>query len=225
MLNILLVEDDNELRKLYKTVLTENGYNVYEGKNGEEAFDILDNNIIDLVITDIMMPVMNGHDLVYELRKSSYNMPILMISASDSLNDKEKGFMGGIDDYIVKPVDLNELIWRVKALFRRYLAVSEKTYILGETKLNLDSLIVTTKEKDIELPQKEFYLLYKLLTSPGKIFTKMQLLDEIWGVDSQVDPHTLEVHISRIRNKFKENKDFEIVTVRGLGYKGVHKNA
>lgn len=224
MLNILLVEDDNELRKLYKTVLIENGYNVFEGKNGEEAFDILDNNIIDLVITDIMMPVMDGHDLLCELRNSSYNMPVLMISASDSLNDKERGFTGGVDDYIVKPVDLKELLWRVKALLRRYLAVSEKTYVVGETKLNLDSLIVSTNGKDIELPQKEFYLLYKLLTSSGKIFTKMQLLNDIWGIESEVDPHTLEVHISRIRSKFKDNNDFEIVTVRGLGYKGVNKS-
>lgn len=223
MFKILVVEDDRELRQLFSTVLFKNGYNVFEAKNGEEALNILDVEYIDLIISDIMMPKMDGYELVELLRNAKFNMPILMITAKDSFKDKQRGFLIGIDDYMVKPVDVNEIILRVGALLRRAQIISDKKQVVGGTVMNYDSLTVVENGETVILPQKEFYLLYKLLSYPNTIFTRQQLMDEIWGLESETDERTVDVHINRLREHFKSNKDFEIVTVRGLGYKAVKK--
>lgn len=223
MFNIMVVEDDAELRELFCTVLTDNGYNSVPAINGEEALEIFDHQYIDLIVSDIMMPKMDGYELTKQLRDTDYNLPILMITAKGSMADKQKGFRVGIDDYMVKPVDVNEMIWRVVALLRRSQAIKDRSIKIDETLLDCDTLTVTYNNNNTELPQKEFYLLYKLISSIGKIFTRRQLFDEIWGYDSETDEHTLEVHISRLREKFKDNPNFEIITVRGLGYKAVKK--
>lgn len=224
MFQILVVEDDSELRELFCSVLNDNGYTAIPAVDGICAFDILDNTYIDLIISDIMMPRMNGFELTKELRASGYMMPILIITAKENATDKREGFRLGIDDYMVKPIDVNEMIWRVEALLRRSQLANSRTAKIGETELNCDTLTVRSENTDTELPAKEFYLLYKLVTSPNRIFTRKQLMDDIWGLDSDTDPHTLEVHISRLRERFQNNPDFQIVTVRGLGYKVVNRH-
>lgn len=224
MFNILVVEDDLELRELFCTVLSDNGYNAIAAGNGEEALAIMDYQYIDLLVSDIMMPKMDGYTLTKELRDANFNLPILMLTAKGSITDKQEGFRVGTDDYMVKPVDVNELLWRIAALLRRSQAVSNRQLQIGATELDCDSLTVRWDDVVIELPQKEFFLLYKLASSIGKIFTRRQLFDEIWGIESETDLHTLDVHISRLRDKFKNNPDFEILTVRGLGYKVVNQH-
>lgn len=224
MFNILVVEDDEELLELFSTVLSHNKYNPIPAKNGEEALKIIDYMHIDLIISDVMMPRINGYDLIKQLRDSKYTLPILLVTARGGLRDKEEGFRAGTDDYMVKPVDVNEMIWRIEALLRRSQAFKEKIFQIGDTILYSDSLIVSHKGLEIELPQKEFFLLLKLVASAGKIFTRIQIFNDIWGLDSETDLHTLDVHISRLRAKFRNNPDFEIVTVRGLGYKAVGRN-
>ena len=224
MFQILVVEDDKELRDLFCTVLNDNGYTALPAKDGIAAFDVLDSTYIDLVISDIMMPRMDGYELTRCLRNAGYTMPVLMITAKDTLADKREGFRVGTDDYMVKPIDVNEMLWRVEALLRRCQAVSQRKTKLGSTEFDCDTLMVTVNGVSSELPQKEFFLLYKLVDSPNRIFTRRQIMDDVWGVDSDADTHTLEVHISRLRDRFKDNPDFEIVTVRGLGYKAVKKH-
>lgn len=221
--NILVVEDDSELRGLYCAVLTKNRYNVFGAVNGDEALDILDREYIDLIISDIMMPGMDGFELTRTLREAEYNLPILMITAKDSFYDKKQGFAAGTDDYMVKPIDINEMVLRVEALLRRSKSVSERKQVIGDTALLYDSLVVKQKGQSIELPQKEFYLLYMLASFPNRIFTRQQIMDEIWGMDSETDARTVDVHINRLRDRFRDSEDFEIVTVRGLGYKVVKK--
>lgn len=223
MFNILVVEDDRDLRELFCTVLVDHGYTAIPAADGEEALDILDNSYVDLIISDIMMPKMDGYALTKTLREANFMMPVLMITAKESPADKREGFRAGTDDYMVKPIDVNEMIWRVEALLRRSQIVSERKAKIGQTLFDCDTLTVTAKGTELELPQKEFFLLYKLVASPGRIFTRRQIMDEIWGMDSDTDTHTLDVHISRLRERFKENPDFDIVTVRGLGYKVVKK--
>lgn len=223
MFQIMVVEDDSALRELFCTVLSENGYNAIGASDGMEAFDILDNHFIDLVISDIRMPNMDGLEMTRQLRQAGYNMPVLMITALETSADKREGFRAGTDDYMVKPIDVNEMVWRVEALLRRSQIISARKAKLGNTELLYDSLQVVHDGTVTELPQKEFLLLFKLVSSPGRIFTRRQIFDEVWGVDSEADPHTLDVHISRLRERFKNNPDFEIVTVRGLGYKVVQK--
>lgn len=223
MFQILVVEDDKELRDLFCTVLNDNGYTALPATDGIAAFDVLDSNYIDLIITDIMMPHMDGYELTKALRDAGYTMPVLMITAKDALTDKRKGFRAGTDDYMVKPIDVNEMLWRVEALLRRCQAVSQRKAKLGNTEFDCDTLTVHSEDNSVELPQKEFFLLYKLAASPNRIFTRRQIMDDVWGVDNNAGTHTLEVHISRLRERFKDNPDFEIVTVRGLGYKAVKK--
>ena len=223
MFQILVVEDDRELRELFCTVLNENGYRALPAADGLAAFDIPDDSNADLVISDIMMPNMDGFELTRELREAGYDMPVLMITAKDSAADKRAGFQAGTDDYMVKPIDVNEMIWRVEALLRRSQLVSQRRTRLGETEFDCDTLTVTSQGVSVELPQKEFYLLYKLVASPNRIFTRHQIMEDVWGPDSAAD-HTLDVHISRLRERFKDNPDFEIVTVRGLGYKAVSRH-
>lgn len=223
MFQILVVEDDKELRDLFCTVLMDNGYKAIPAADGTEAFDIFDHACIDLVISDIMMPHMDGFELTGLLRESGYTMPVLMITAKESAADKREGFRLGTDDYMVKPIDVNEMIWRVEALLRRSQLVNQRKSRFGSTEFDCDTLTISEDGKTTELPQKEFYLLYKLITAPNRIFTRRQIMDDVWGPDSETDPHTLDVHISRLRERFKQNPDFEIVTVRGLGYKAVSR--
>ncbi|MGL5346810.1 MAG: response regulator transcription factor [Peptostreptococcaceae bacterium] len=221
MINVLLVEDDDKLNKLFYTVLSKQGFNIYIATNGVEAFNILENNHIDLIISDIMMPKMDGYEFTENVRKINEEIPILMITAKDDFISKQKSFLIGIDDYMVKPIDVNEMILRVNALLRRSKIVHDKKQIVGSTVLDYDSLTVTRNNESTILTQKEFYLLYKLLSYPNKVFTRNQLMDEIWGLDSPSDTQTIDVHINRLRRHFENNPDFNIVTVRGLGYKVV----
>lgn len=223
MFNILVVEDDKNLRKLMTAVLKQKGYNIYSAKDGLEALEILEGNHIDLLISDIMMPDMDGYALTKELRDANYNLPILMVTAKDTFEDKKKGFQVGTDDYMVKPIDMDEMVLRVAALLRRSKIMNEHILKIGNIELNHETLTVSRNSEAIILPKKEFYLLFKLLSYPKKIFTRQQLMDEIWGIDAQTDERTVDVHIKRLRERFADFTEFEIVTVRGLGYK-VEKN-
>lgn len=221
MLKILIAEDDKELRQLFSHVLTKNGYSVKGVTNGEEALDALSNDFFDLIISDIMMPVMDGYELVRSLRESGNITPVLMITAKDSFDDMRSGFLAGSDDYMIKPVNVNEMVLRVQALLRRAQMISERRQVIGNTVMEIDSLTVTTENETVILPQKEFMLLYKMAASPGKIYTRHQLMDDIWGYDNESDTHTVDVHIGRLRDRFRDSKDFKIVTMRGVGYKVV----
>ena len=223
MFQILVVDDDRNIRFFIKEALEINHYTVYTAKDGVEALEIFDNNHIDLVIVDIMMPNMDGYEFTKEIRLIDSELPILMVSAKQLADDRKKGFIAGIDDYMVKPLDLEELLLHVKALLRRYKIASERQIEIGDVVLNYDAYTVSRKEEIIELPQKEFLLLYKLLSFPDKIFTRIQLMDEIWGVDCDTGWETLTVHINRLRKKFENWPEFEIESIRGLGYKAVKK--
>ncbi len=223
MFNILVVEDDSALNSLFCRVLEKNSYNPLSAKDGLDALEKLDTNYIDLIICDIMMPRMDGFELTRELRAAEMTLPILMITAKSDIMDKQQGFSLGADDYMVKPINVNEMVMRVGALLRRAKIVSDRCITVGDTTLSYDSLEVKCGEEISLLPQKEFYLLYKLLSNSGRIFTRNQLMDEIWGMDSDTEPRTVDVHINRLRDRFRLSEDFEIVTVRGLGYKVVKK--
>ncbi|MDI9216524.1 response regulator transcription factor [Clostridium tertium] len=219
MINILIVEDDKSLRRLMEVFLKQNGYEVYLAEDGEKAIEIFEDKHIDLVICDIMMPKVSGYELVKDLRNSNYELPILMVTAKETIEDKRKGFLVGADDYMVKPIDLDEMLLRVNALLRRSRISNEHKLIIGDAVLNYDTLTITRGEQIIELAKKEFYLLFKLLSYPKQIFTRNQLMEEIWGVDIESDERTVDVHIKRIREKLSDFNEFKIVTVRGLGYK------
>ena len=221
MNRILIVEDDVELRQLFARVLEKNGYQVETTEDGAEALKILGRGYVDLIISDIMMPVMDGNALVRALRDDGVKTPVLMITAKSTLDDMREGFLSGTDDYMVKPVNVNEMVLRVGALLRRARMLSERRQKIGETLLECDSLTVSRGGRSMVLPQKEFMLLYKMAAYPGKIFTRQQLMDEIWGYNAEVDSHTVDVHIGRLRERFKDNPDFKIVTMRGVGYKVV----
>ena len=221
MLNILIAEDDRELRQLFEHVLVKNGYSVRGVSNGQEALDAMDEEYFNLIISDITMPVMDGYTLVRSLRDAGDTTPVLMITAKDAFDDMRMGFLSGTDDYMVKPVNINEMVLRVSALLRRAQMISERRQVIGGTTMECDSLTVTSDSGSQVLPQKEFMLLYKMASFPGKIFTRQQLMDDIWGYDSESDTHTVDVHIGRLREKFRDSKDFKIVTLRGVGYKVV----
>lgn len=221
MYRILIAEDDAELRKLFTHVLVRNGYEVTGVDNGKKALDALKSEYYDLAISDIMMPVMDGYELVRALREDGLMLPVLMITAKDAFDDMRMGFTSGTDDYMVKPVNVNEMVLRVGALLRRAQMLSDRKLTIGSTVMEIDSLNVTTRDASFVLPQKEFMLLYKMASYPGKIFTRQQLMDEIWGLSSGTDSHTVDVHIGRLRERFRDNADFSIVTMRGVGYKVV----
>ena len=223
MQKILIAEDDSELCGLFSHVLTKNDYEVTAVENGAEALDALHREYYDLLISDIMMPVMNGYELVKSLRESGQTIPVLMITAKGSFDDMEQGFLSGSDDYMVKPVNINEMVLRVSALLRRARIQNERRLVIGGTTLECDTLTVTVGNDSFILPQKEFMLLYKMASYTGKIFTRKQLMDEVWGYDDFTDTHTVEVHIGRLRERFRDNADFAIVTIRGIGYKVVKK--
>ncbi|HHU89429.1 MAG TPA: response regulator transcription factor [Clostridiaceae bacterium] len=224
MFNILVVEDDFHTRKLIADVLKDERYTPVLAQDAQEALNILERRHIDLMITDIMMPGMDGYSLTELLRDSGYDFPILMMTAKETITDKRKGFLAGTDDYMVKPVDEEELLLRIKALLRRAKIASERKIVIGDVILNYDSLTVSRGSERYTLPQKEFLLLYKLLSYPDTIFTRMQLMDEIWGYDSKTHDHTVSVHIGRLRERFGDWPEFDIITVRGLGYKAVRSD-
>lgn len=219
MFSILVVEDDEILNKMICAKLQQESYCVFTSFDGEQALDLLDKEHIDLIISDIMMPNMDGYQLAKELRDAAYTIPILMITAKNQFEDMEKGFRAGTDDYMVKPISMRELVLRVKALLRRAQIANEKKLVVGSTLLDYNALTVKVHEEIFEMPPKEFYLLFKLLSNPNKIFTRQELMDEIWGMDTDVDDRTIDSHIKKLRRKFEHCSDFEIVTIRGLGYK------
>ena len=221
MFRILIAEDDKELRQLFQHVLMKNGYAVTGVADGKEALDAIDKGYYDLIISDIMMPVMDGYELVSSLRQAGINTPVMMITAKDAFDDMRLGFLSGTDDYMVKPVNVNEMVLRVGALLRRAQMINERRQTIGGTVMECDSLTVTCNGESMVLPQKEFMLLYKMASFPGRIFTRQQLMDDIWGYESDSDTHTVDVHIGRLRDRFRDNPDFKIVTMRGVGYKVV----
>lgn len=221
MLKILIAEDDRELRRLFAHVLLKNGYTVKEVGNGKEALDAIDAEYFDLIISDVMMPIVDGYQLVRMLRDAGNNTPVLMITAKDAFDDMRLGILSGADDYMIKPVNVNEMVLRVQALLRRAQMINERKQTIGNTVLECDTFTVTTNSEVISLPQKEFMLLYKMASYPGRIFTRQQLMDDVWGYDTESDSHTVDVHIGRLRDRFRDNPDFKIVTMRGVGYKVV----
>lgn len=223
MFHILAVDDDKNTRLYLRAVLEGAGYTVSVAENGVDALGVMDREHIDLVILDIMMPQMDGYEFTQTLRETDNNLPILMVSAKQLPADKHRGFEVGTDDYITKPIDEEEMLLRIKALLRRAKIASERKIEIGGVVIDYDSLTVTGNGETQELPQKEFLLLYKLLSYPGKIFTRIQLMDEIWGAESETGWETVTVHIGRLRKRFEGWKEFEIISVRGLGYKAVKK--
>lgn len=221
MIKILIVEDDLPICELYDIVLRKEGYDTVQAHNGQEAWAVLEQQHVDLVVTDVMMPVMDGYEFLKTLRETDSTIPVLMVTAKDDYLSKNTGFTLGTDDYMTKPADLDEMVLRVRALLRRSNVFSERKQVFRETCLDYDAFTVTYQDESVMLPQKEFLLLYKLFSYPGKIFTRIQLMDEIWGRDSSSDVQTVDVHINRLRKRFQDNQDFIIVTVRGLGYKVV----
>ena len=223
MFHILVVDDDKNTRMFLSAVLENAGYTVFDACDGEDALRVMDGEHIDLVVLDIMMPRMDGYEFTRVLRESNNNLPILMVSAKQLPADKHKGFLVGTDDYITKPIDDEEMLYRIKALLRRAKIASDRKIEIGEIVLDYDSLTVSRAGEVQELPQKEFLLLYKLLSYPGKIFTRIQLMDEIWGAESDTGWETVTVHIGRLRKRFEAYPEFSIESVRGLGYKAVKK--
>lgn len=224
MFTILIVEDNKNTSRLMEVVLTQNGYDTLCAYNGAEALDVMDTNHVDLILLDIMMPVMDGYEFAKILRDSGSDIPILMITAKDSREDLKKGFLTGTDDYMTKPVDETEMLLRIQALLRRAKIATDHELVIGSTTLDYDSFTVKQAGlEDMVLPRKEFQVLFKFLSFPNKTFTRMQLMEEFWDIESQSEERTVDVHINRLRDRFKDNPDFEIVTVRGLGYKAVKK--
>ena len=226
MFRILVAEDDHAIRTLITTKLKQENYTIYTAENGEEALSVMEKHQMDLLISDIMMPVMDGYSLVKALRETKHTLPILMITAKSQLESLEEAFTLGVDDYMVKPIRLEELALRVRALLRRARLETEKVLRFPHTKLDYNALTLTDLETDTvyQIPKKEFYVLYKLLSNPEKIFTRLDLLDDIWGMEEDFDERLVDACIKRVRQKFKDNPDFDIVTIRGLGYKGTVKN-
>lgn len=222
MFKLLVIEDNLDLQELFIKTLQKNNYHTFGAESAEQALKLLETEYIDLIITDVMLPGMSGFELIHMLRESQSNIPALIITAKSDIADKQVGFTSGADDYMVKPIDLKEMLLRVSALLRRAKSVSDRKLTFGKTVLEYDIWTLTDENGTQVLPQKEFQLLYKMLSYPGQIFTRQQLLDDVWG-GTQGDSHTLDVHISRLREKIKANTDFEIVTIRGLGYRAVKK--
>lgn len=221
MFTVLVVEDDQPLSRLFGTILGRNGYNVLTVCTASAALHCLEQEYVDLIITDVMLPDMDGFELIRQLRESGSTLPILLVTARETLADKERGFTAGADDYMVKPVEVEELLLRVRALLRRARMISQRKLTVGTTRLDYDTLTITQNGEEEILPQKECFLLYKLLFYPGHIYTRQQLMDEIWGLESESELRTVDVHINRLRERLRWNQDVSIVTIRGLGYKGV----
>ena len=224
MINILVVEDNTDLREMLCSALNNNGYNSFSASDGLDALDVLEKNVIDLIVCDIMMPNMDGYQLTKSLRNVRNNVPILIVTAKDDYESMQRGFNLGVDDYMIKPINIREMLLRIHALLRRARINMEKKIVIGDTTLDYESMTITVKDEIIVLPLKEFNLLFKLLSYPNKIFTRQQIMDEIWGLETDSDDRTINTHINRLRERFENNQDFEIITIRGLGYKAVKKN-
>ncbi|MBQ6755501.1 MAG: response regulator transcription factor [Oscillospiraceae bacterium] len=222
MFNILVCEDERDLRELYCTVLRAEGFSAACASDGAQALEMLERENFDLLITDVLMPRVGGNELVRRLREAGYALPVLMITALGAPEDKHSGFRAGGDDYMVKPVDINEMVWRVRALLRRSGMVASRRLFIAGTTLDCDTLTVSWEGERVELRNKEFFLLYKLCSDIGRIFTRDQLLEDVWGMDGG-EERSLEVHISSLRAKIQKNPHIGVVTVRGLGYKAVQK--
>lgn len=223
MFNVLVVEDDKNLRKLIVTCLKKKNYNVLEVENGEKALEVMDTNYVDIIISDIMMPHMDGYELIRELREANFNVPILLITAKSDISDKRTGFLLGADDYMVKPIDIEEMLLRIEVLLRRAQNANKKKIEIGNLFIDYDQRTVIRNGVIYNLALKEFQLLYKFLTKPNVILTRQELIDEIWGLESESDYRTIDVHVKRIREKLFDVDEFEIVTVRGVGYKCIIK--
>ena len=223
MFKILIVDDNANTRKYLSAVLTAEHFEAVTAVNGLDALGVIEHEKVDLAIVDVMMPEIDGYELVKMLRDAGNDMPVLMVSAKQLPADRKQGFKSGADDYITKPFDAEELVLRIRALLRRSQIMSERRIVLGSSVLDYESFTVTGHGETVELPQKEFLLLYKLLSYPGQIFTRIQLMDEIWGPDSDSGPETVTVHIGRLRKRFEGWDEFELVSVRGIGYKAVKK--
>ena len=223
MFHIMVVEDDPNTGKLMEAILRQNGYEPILACDGLDALEKMESHHVDLILLDIMMPRMDGYEFTKILREGDCNIPILMVTAKEAMVDKRRGFLTGADDYMVKPVDEEEMLLRIAALLRRSHIASDRKLNVGSTVLDYDAMTVKWGAVEQQLPQKEFLLIFKLLSYAGKIFTRRQLMDEIWEMDSESDERTVDVHINRLRDRFKENPDFEILTVRGLGYKAAKK--
>lgn len=219
MFSILVVEDDKGARKLMEKVLSQSGFEPIVADSAEKALEMMELYHVDLIILDILLPGIDGYSFAGLIRESGFDIPILMVTALEDIEDKKRGFRQGTDDYMVKPVDYEELLLRVHALLRRYKIAGERQLRVGSTVFNYDGFSVEHEGRIQTLPQKEFLIIYKLLSYPNRIFTRMQIMDEVWGFDNDTDMHSVDVHINRLRNRFNDNKDFEIVTIRGLGYK------
>ncbi|MBG9978122.1 response regulator transcription factor [Ruoffia tabacinasalis] len=223
MFQILVVDDNKNTRQLMRAVLEEENYKVFTAEDGQDALDLMENQHIDLVLLDIMMPNMDGYEFTKILREMKNDLPILMVSAKQLPIDRKQGFIAGTDDYMIKPVDEEEMLLRIKALLRRAKIATEREINIGEVTLDYDKLMVSRLNEVHTLPQKEFQLLYMLLSYPGKIYTRIQLMDEIWGVDSDTGWETVTVHVARLRKRFGEWPEFDIESVRGLGYRAVKR--
>lgn len=223
MFDILVVEDDFKLNQIYCSALQDADFHTFSAYNGEEAMGLIAEHPMDLVISDIMMPGVDGYALTKYLREDYPEMPILMISAKEGFTDKRDGFLAGIDDYMVKPVNLNEMLLRVQALLRRAKIVTERKLTVGGTVLQYDAYSAQYNGKTVEIPQKEFLVLYKLMSYPNRTFTRRQLMDEFWGFESDSEERTVDVHINRLRERLRDCPDLRIDTVRGLGYRGVKR--
>jgi DNA-binding response OmpR family regulator len=223
MVKILVIDDDKNIRKLLTVVLQNEGFAVLSAVNGQQALEIMDKEMIDLVIVDVMMPELDGYEFTKSVRAVNEKLPIIMVSAKQLSEDRKKGFLAGIDDFIVKPLDTEELVLHVRALLRRAKINDEGKIVIGQVVVDSESLTVTRGNETQVLPQKEFLLLFKLLSYPDKIFTRIQLMDEIWGMDSDTGWETITVHVARLRKRFEHYEEFEIISVRGLGYKAVKK--
>ena len=218
MAKVLVVEDDRNMRLLTSARLSDM-FSVVTAADGAEALDLIHGGGIDLVVADIMMPRMDGYELLKTVRDEGYIIPFLLLTARESIDDKQMGFSLGADDYMTKPFSSEELIWRVTALLRRANIAQSKKIEVGPVTVDSDRYAVYTDSLFIELPKKEFDLLYKLLSYPDKIFSKEQLLDSIWGVNAESGEDTIKTHISRLRNRLQDIDAFSIVTIKGLGYK------
>lgn len=221
MITILVVEDDKNIRKLLVTILKQSGYYTLQAQNGMETLAIIEQETIDLLVLDVMLPQIDGYQIAEKIRATNTQLPIIMVTAKSLPLDKRKGFIAGTDDYLVKPIDEEEFLLRIKALLRRTQNGLDTKIRVGKTVIDSDNLSIQSENTYLELPKKEFQLLYKLLSYPNKIFTRQQLLDDIWGIDNMADERTIDVHIKRLREKTILNKDFDLITIRGLGYKAV----
>ncbi|MBQ9196117.1 MAG: response regulator transcription factor [Clostridia bacterium] len=221
MFQILIVEDDAAFRNQLQAVLSQRGYRVLNANDGIQALQLMEGHHVDMVLLNISVPNMDGYTLTRTLRENSADLPIMMISNSNSPEDKRLGFISGTDDYMTRPLDEEELLLRIAALLRRSRVAADHRLLVGSVELNFNSLSVTVNGKYEAMPKKEFLLLFKLLSHPGRIFTRRQLMDDIWDLDTESDERTVDVHINRLRDRFRYNKDFEIQTVRGLGYKAM----